>query len=422
MSAGSAVRPDIGLVRREARAATPAVVAVCVLTLLGAALRVWRIGHQGFWFDEANTAMLVHLSPGKMLGLLPQSESTPPLYYCIAWVWARVFGFGEAGLRSLSAVAGTLTIPVAYGVAANLFAGNGMGSGRRWGTARRDAGARAGLVAAALTTFNPFLIWYSQEARSYSLLVLLTGVSLLAFVRARASPSPRRLALWVVAAALALATHYYALVAVVPQALWLLAEHRRRRGVQIAFAVVALCGLALLPLALSQNGTGNDSWIATAPFGERLRQIIPQFLIGTDMSDRTLFKYVAYALALVALALLALRARAEELRPAAVAGALALAGFALALIMVGAGFDDLITRNIIALWLPAAVAVAGGLAVARARRLGALVAAGLCAIGVVATVGIALDRNLQRPDWRYVARALGSWPAPDSTGSTAAAG
>ncbi|HLY49607.1 MAG TPA: hypothetical protein VKR21_10460, partial [Solirubrobacteraceae bacterium] len=49
--------------------------AVATLTVLAAVLRVYRLGHQGFWFDEGNTALLVHLSPGKMLGLIPQSES-----------------------------------------------------------------------------------------------------------------------------------------------------------------------------------------------------------------------------------------------------------------------------------------------------------------------------------------------------------
>ena len=52
---------------------------VAALTVLATALRFYRIGHQGFWFDEANTALLVHFSPGKMLGLIPQSESTPPI-------------------------------------------------------------------------------------------------------------------------------------------------------------------------------------------------------------------------------------------------------------------------------------------------------------------------------------------------------
>ena len=84
-----------------------------------------------------------------------------------------------------------------------------------------------------------------------------------------------------IASALALATHYYAVLAIVPQAVWLLAAHWHRRRVQVAIGVVGLCGLALIPLALSQNSTGNASWIAPIPLGPRLGQIIPQFLIGT---------------------------------------------------------------------------------------------------------------------------------------------
>ena len=129
------------------------------ITLLAALLRFYRIGHQGFWFDEGNTALLVHFSPGKMLGLIPQTESTPPLYYCVAWVWARLFGYGETGLRSLSAMCGVLVVPVAYGAGSKLIS------------------RRAGLIAAALTACSPLLIWYSQEARSYEMLVLLSSLS-----------------------------------------------------------------------------------------------------------------------------------------------------------------------------------------------------------------------------------------------------
>ena len=64
-----------------------------------------------------------------------------------------------------------------------------------------------------------------------------------------------------------------------------------RRPVQIAVGVVALCGLALIPLALSQNSTGHDSWIAHSPLGLRLAQIIPQFLIGTGAPGAHALKF-----------------------------------------------------------------------------------------------------------------------------------
>ena len=139
----------------------------------------------------------------------------------------------------------------------------------------------------------------------------------------------------------------------------------------MAVAIVGGCGLALIPLAISQNGTGHDSWIAAAPLGLRLRQIVPQFLIGTGAPARTVLRDVAIALVALALARL-LIAGSDERDGALVAGGLALAGFVLSLVLVAVGFDDLITRNIIALWLPAALVVAGGLAHGRAGAHGRL--------------------------------------------------
>src|SRR5436305_1742472 len=122
-------------VRRAATRAmgSRAMLAVIALTVIAALLRFWRLGHQGFWFDEGNTALLVQFSPGKMLGLIPQSESTPPLYYCVAWVWSRVFGHTEVGLRSLSAILGVATVPLAYVAGVKLIS------------------RRAGVIACALT-------------------------------------------------------------------------------------------------------------------------------------------------------------------------------------------------------------------------------------------------------------------------------
>ncbi|HEY2657194.1 MAG TPA: glycosyltransferase family 39 protein, partial [Solirubrobacteraceae bacterium] len=273
-------------------------IAVSALTLVAAVLRFYRLGHQGFWFDEGNTALLVHFAPGKMLGLIPQSESTPPLYYCVAWIWARVFGYGETGLRSLSAVCGVLMVPVVYAAGARLIS------------------RRAGVIAAALATCSPLLIWYSQEARSYSMLALLTGVSLLAFAYARVSPTRRVLVAWVVASALALATHYYALLAVVPEAVWLLWMFRSRRPVQVAVGVVGLCGLGLIPLAIGQHGTGHGNWISSAPLGRRLGQIVPQFVSGFEGPVHGVFEPVAIAVVVVALVLLVWRSSGSERRGA----------------------------------------------------------------------------------------------------------
>lgn len=381
---------------RPARVSAPSAVrgparttlVVAGLTVLAAALRFVRIGHQSFWYDEGVTALLVHRSPGAMLRLVPQTELTPPLYYCLAWAWARVFGYGEAGLRSLSALAGVATVPALYGAAATLVS------------------KRAGLIAAALASCSPLLIWYSQEARSYSVLVLLATLSLLAFAHVRSEPTPRWLCAWALTAGLTLATHYYGVLIVVPEALWLLGAHRRERKVLLAVAAVGAFGLALLPIAISQKTRAG--WIAAWPLDQRLSQIAPQFLLGTGAPARTWLKLAGVPAVLLAATLLATRADASERRGALVAGGLAAGGLLLGLGLVLAGVDDVITRNLIVLLIPLIVLLAGGLGVRRAGALGVIGAATLCTIGLVAAIGVAVDPNLQRPDWRAVAAAIGT--------------
>jgi hypothetical protein len=214
----------------------------------------------------------------------------------------------------------------------------------------------------------------------------------------------------VIASAAALATHYYAALVVVPEALWLLWVHRRVRPVQIAFGVVVLCGLGLIPLAVGQQSTGRANWIAHAPFGRRLGQVVPQFVVGFDGPAHRVLEPVAVAIVVLALVLLATRSEPAARRGALLAGGIALAGLLISLALVVVGFDDFLTRNLLAIWAPAAVLVAGGLAVPRPRFVGLALTVALCVAGVITAGAVAFDRSLQRPDWRVVAGALGSRP------------
>ncbi|MGI8411034.1 MAG: glycosyltransferase family 39 protein [Solirubrobacteraceae bacterium] len=157
----------------------------------------------------------------------------------------------------MSALAGVATVPAIYAAAAKLIS------------------RRAGLIAAAIACCNPLLIWYSQEARSYALLVLFATLSLVAFAHARLpQPPPHRLVAWALTASATLATHYYGVLAVLPEAVWLLWVHRRDRKVALAVGAVGALGLALVPLGLSQRPQA--SWIAPWRLDLRLGQIAPQ--------------------------------------------------------------------------------------------------------------------------------------------------
>src|SRR5262249_26704522 len=125
---------------------------VAGISVLGAVLRFATLGLQSYHPDEIVTVNRIRpRSFGGSMSAVASSESTPPLYYALAWVWAQLFGTAEVGLRSLSALAGVATVPIAYLLGAEL------------------RGRRAGIAAAALVAVNPMLLWYSQEGRAYAL-------------------------------------------------------------------------------------------------------------------------------------------------------------------------------------------------------------------------------------------------------------
>jgi uncharacterized membrane protein len=366
--------------------------ALVAITAAGAALRFSTLDLQSFAHDEAGTVVLTRMGLGHMLSTIPSHETTPPLYFVVAWLWTKLFGDGEVGLRSLSALLGTATIPFAYAAGAALCS------------------RRVGLGVAALTAFNPFLLWYSQEARSYALVVLLTTVSLYLFARLLEERSESRLALWAAASALALATHYFAVFAVAPEAVWLVVTARRRRRAALAAGAMAAVGLALLPLALHQRATGFAHFIADTGLGLRVVRTAKEFLIGFDLPAEIELTVLAAAIALAG-ALLVPRLRGAERQGALAAGAIALAAGAPPLLLALVGLDYLNERNLIVAWLPASIFVVAGL-VGAGRRAGYAALAALCSFGLLSMAGLLAHPTWQRTDYRGAARAVGAASRP----------
>ena len=350
---------------------------LAALSAAGGALRFSTLHVQSFWLDEAVTRHIVTRPLGSMLSMVVHFESTPPLYYVLAWGWERIFGAGEVGLRSLSALFGTVTIVVLALIA------------------RRLAGDRAGLAAAALCATNPLLIWYSQEARAYALLVALCALTLWCLVR----EDWRGFAL---AAALALATHYFAVFIVVPELAWLLWRRSRNPPAAIrSAAFVVLAAAALSPVAIVQAAGNHAFFIGSTGLGSRIVAVPKQFLVGYATPHAAVLTVLAAA----TVAVLALSLRRSERALVSLAAIAVVVPVLMALV----GADYLITRNLIAAMVPLVVLAA----VAAARsRFGPAAIVALCATGAVAFAGVEANAFYQRDDWRAAAAALG----PDRPG------
>ena len=365
-------------------------VGVVLVVGLAAALRFSELGARGFWRDEAVTVQLARRSFGGMLEAIPHSEGTPPLYYVLAWLWTRLFGSSEAGIRSLSALAGTIAVLVVYAIGVELVS------------------HRVALAAALLAAVNPLLVWHSQDARSYGLFTLLGALSFLAFLRALANPGTAELVAWTLASALALGTHYFAAFLVVPEAIWLLASRRRRTSVVVAVGAFGLVGAALVPLALAQRSSAEIGWIAQIPRLRRIRELAEQFLVGPQAPAAHTLAALASVCVLGALVVLLTRGSERERRGALLAGAVAAAAMLLALALSLAGIDYFLSRNLIVAWVPLAVTAAAGFAGSRSGAVGAAALAVLVGLSLAVVVSTARKPKFGGEDWRGAARALGT--------------
>ncbi|HWF25924.1 MAG TPA: glycosyltransferase family 39 protein [Solirubrobacteraceae bacterium] len=383
-------------VRLDVKRIPPHVWGLAGLTLLAAGLRFATIASQSYWADEALTVHEVQMPFASMLSAVTHAETTPPLYFILAWAWAHLFGTGEAALRSLSALLGVIVIPLTYLCGRELVS------------------RRAGLIAAAFAAVNPFLIWYSQEARAYMLVIVLTGASFLWFIRAERKPSRGNVVWWTIFSALALATHFFSGFLVAPEAVWLL-WRARSRLVLAACAVLAAVQLALAPLAVQDTGHGLG-WIHAIPRLTRISQVPTEFAVMTiyrhvSISEGLWGGAIAIAVAVVLLALVGGR---QERRGALIAAVIAVTAIAAPLLLglIRAADDVFLVRNVSPAWIPIAVALAAACAAPRARDLGTVVATMLVVMFAIAAIEIASNPVFQRADWRGVARAIGPSSEP----------
>jgi mannosyltransferase len=197
------------------------------ILLLALVLRLINLGSRNLWYDEAFAVLYAEKSFSAILyGTITQVEGAaadvhPLLYYFFLHLWMGLFGQTPFIVRLPSVIFGLVSIVLAFSIGQRLF------------------DPSAGLLAAAMTAIAPFHINYSQENRMYSLLCLLSLLTIYFFVRcwARAAHAPRPAAqvrLWkgngygnwlgfILAATLSLYTHNLAFLVILALDLFVLA-------------------------------------------------------------------------------------------------------------------------------------------------------------------------------------------------------
>ncbi|MFB3766670.1 MAG: tetratricopeptide repeat protein [Methanotrichaceae archaeon] len=202
-------------------------------------MRFYHLGYNSLWLDEATTYLYAQKSFLEIWGITTGGEFNPPVFYWIEHVML-IFGNSEPILRLVPAILGVLTIPLFYLIGKELVDED------------------VGLIAAALISFSPFHIYYSQEARAYTTVLFFMSLALIYYLRARDSRELKYWILFGIFSAFAFWTHFYSFIIIGTLILFELIVQSRKilknpsefKPILYALAVFTAISLPLLIVAV----------------------------------------------------------------------------------------------------------------------------------------------------------------------------
>jgi mannosyltransferase len=231
---------------RQPRWTRVSVFTLALLAALAAVLRFRLLVNRPFWFDECFSVELARLSWHDFGRLLWRREANMSLYYVLLRGWLH-FGSSPFFIRSLSVIISLATLPAIFWLASKLF------------------DRRVALISVALLSCHAYHVRYAQEARTYSLFVLLAILSSGFLVAAVREPSRRNRVAYVLVSVLAVYAHFYALLLLGAQWLSLREWSETRTGIHTRALRRAWLwiGLGALPLVvfIAKTGAGPIRWI-----------------------------------------------------------------------------------------------------------------------------------------------------------------
>ena len=190
-------------------------------------LRVATLSGQSLWRDEVDAIRFSGWALKDLISGLIQQGHNGPLFFLLLRPWRILTGDSEFALRYPAALMGTLAIPLGYVLA------------RQLGFSRR-----AGLLLGLLLATSPYLVWYGQEAKMYTLLLVVVMLAFIACLKALSSRGIRWWVVFVISTSISFYLHILAplMLAVYGVAALLRRSdtRRHRRGWLISMACLTL--------------------------------------------------------------------------------------------------------------------------------------------------------------------------------------
>ncbi|NIN65101.1 MAG: hypothetical protein GTO63_10440 [Anaerolineae bacterium] len=245
-----------------------------LILLLGFALRLVRLEDREMWYDEAfavlyaekDIAAIIYGTVTPVQGAA--ADIHPLLYYFFLHRWMSL-GQNPFVVRFPSLIFGLLTICLVFRLGQELFS------------------AEAGLTAAVLTAVSPFHIWYSEEARMYSLLCLASVLSIYFFVLAWKRDKSVYWLSFTIFTALSLYVHNLAFLILLALDLFVVLQRRWRflRPLLVSHLAIALLFLPWLLLVPGQFAKVRQAYWIPKPGPAELVRTLLVFTFNLPVPD-----------------------------------------------------------------------------------------------------------------------------------------
>lgn len=254
---------------------------IWIILVIGSILRLINLS-QSLWLDEGINIMAAQkFSFWGMMTQYAQADFHPPGYFAIIWIWGRLFGYSEISMRLPSVIFGVITIFLVYLIGKKLIS------------------KEIGLASALLLAINPLHIFYSQEARMYSLATFAVIANIFLLVR-MVKGEKLNLGILFLSNLLILLSDYIAYFIFPAQLIFLLIIGKK--GIIKKWVMALICALIIfvlwLPIFLSQLNIGSiaSSQLPTWKFvvgsfdSKNLPLTFVKFIIGRiSLADKMIY-------------------------------------------------------------------------------------------------------------------------------------
>jgi len=173
-----------------------------IILLAGLLFRLYHLGSESLWLDEGISIRWARMDLSQMINSASK-DVHPPFYFVILHYWVALFGNSEIATRLLSSIFGVLSIAMIY-QAGKLFFGRSVG-----------------LMAALILALSQFHIYFSQEARMYTLISLLSLCSMVCFLLLLRGKKYLRIAGYLLSNILLLYTHNFGFLIIAAQNIYM---------------------------------------------------------------------------------------------------------------------------------------------------------------------------------------------------------